>query len=122
MSKNRDKNQNLVYSTGIGRICPDCGNPDAKCNCNQKKSISISGDGIVRIRREVKGRKGKTVTTISGIPLEKKSLSELAADLKRKCGTGGSVKDDTIIIQGDHRNKIVSLLEKEGYKVKLAGG
>jgi len=120
MTKNRNKH--LVYSTEFGRICPNCGNPIAKCNCSKNKSNIISGDGIVRIRRELKGRKGKTVTTISGIPLNKDSLSELAADLKKKCGTGGSVKENTIIIQGDHRNKLVSLLEKEGYKVKLAGG
>jgi translation initiation factor 1 len=80
-------------------------------------------DGIVRVRRETKGRKGKGVTTISGVPLGEDGLLELAAELKRRCGTGGTVKDGGVIeIQGDHRDEVVPLLEARGWTVKLAGG
>ena len=77
-------------------------------------------DGFIRIRREVKGRNGKTVTTISGIGTGK--VKVIAAQLKGQCGTGGSVKDGVVIIQGDHREKIKVELQRMGYKVKLAGG
>jgi translation initiation factor 1 len=80
------------------------------------------GDGIVRVRRETQGRGGKTVTSISGMGLSEDKLRELASDLKRRCGTGGSVKDWVIEIQGDHRATIVAELEKRGFQVKLAGG
>jgi len=80
------------------------------------------GDGIVRVRRETQGRGGKTVTTISGTGLASDALAELASDLKRRCGTGGSVKDWVIEIQGDHRTAIVAELEQRGFTVKLAGG
>ncbi len=82
----------------------------------------IAGDGIVRVRREVKGRKGKTVSTISGIPLADDELKDFAAKLKRKCGSGGSVKEGVIIIQGDHCNILISEIKKHGYTVKRAGG
>ena len=82
----------------------------------------MPADGIVRVRREVKGRKGKTVTTVSGVPASESDIQALASDLKRHLGTGGSVKDGIILIQGDHRNKLVQLLEDRGYRVKLAGG
>ena len=80
------------------------------------------GDGIARVRRETQGRGGKTVTTISGLGLASDALADLASELKRRCGTGGSVKDWVIEIQGDHRDVIVQELEKRGVKVKLAGG
>ena len=76
----------------------------------------------MRVRREVKGRKGKTVTTISGVPLDEDGLRELASDLKRHCGTGGSVKDGVIIIQGDHGDTLIPLIQKRGYVVKRSGG
>ena len=117
MKKNRT---GIVYSTEFGKMCPECGNPVAKCVCKQNSSQKQSADGIVRIRREVKGRKGKTVTTVSGIPGNQ--INELAKQLKQKCGTGGSVKDGLIIIQGDFRDKLVSLLENEGFVAKKAGG
>jgi translation initiation factor 1 len=79
-------------------------------------------DGIIRVQREVKGRKGKTVTTVSGFLLDDDELKLVAAQLKRKCGTGGSVKDGIIIIQGDHRDALLSELKKQGYTAKLAGG
>ncbi len=81
-----------------------------------------AGDGIVRVRRETSGRGGKTVTTISGVPLASDALAELAKELKRACGTGGTVRDYVIEIQGDHRTALVAQLEQRGYIVKLAGG
>ena len=118
-------NSRLVYSTESGRVCPSCGNPTAKCTCKKKKAVkkqsSYPNDGIVRIRREVKGRKGKTVTAIFGIPLDDKKLGKFAKNLKRLCGTGGTVKDGVIIIQGDHRETLLKEIEQQGYTVKLAG-
>jgi translation initiation factor 1 len=80
------------------------------------------GDGIVRVRRETQGRGGKTVTTVSGVGLAEEALRDLASELKRRCGTGGSVKDYVIEIQGDHRDAVVAELEQRGYTVKRAGG
>ncbi|MAE93478.1 MAG: translation initiation factor [Planctomycetota bacterium] len=81
-----------------------------------------AGDGVVRIRRETRGRGGKTVTAISGIPLAGDELADLAKQLKRRCGTGGALKDGVIEIQGDHRDTLVAELEGRGYQVKRAGG
>lgn len=102
----------LVYSTETGRIKPP----------KENTSKVPQGDGIVRIRRETKGRKGKGVTTISGIQKTEAELKELAKQLKQLCGSGGSVKDGTIEIQGDHRDQAKGFLEKQGFTVKLAGG
>ena len=88
MKKNRT---GIVYSTEFGKMCPECGNPAAQCICKQKSTTDQSSDGIVRLRREVKGRKGKTVTTVAGIPGDR--INELAKQLKQKCGTGGSKKE-----------------------------
>lgn len=116
----------LVYSTESGRICSLCGNSSAKCTCKKKKSTKkqqvYPNDPVVRIRREVKGRKGKTVTAIFGVSLDDKKLKQLAKTLKSRCGTGGSVKDGIIIIQGDHRETLLQEFRKQGYTVKLAGG
>ncbi len=118
-------NSRLVYSTETGKICPSCQKPVSKCSCKKKKSRSqtnIKIDGIIRVQREVKGRKGKTVTIVSGFQFYADELKNLATQLKRRCGTGGSVKDGVIIIQGDHRDTLVSELEKRGLKAKIAGG
>jgi translation initiation factor 1 len=118
-------NSRLVYSTESGRICPSCEQPAAKCICKKKKTKShatVNYDDVIRIRREVKGRKGKMVTTVSGFQIDADDLQNLAAQLKRRCGAGGSVKDRIIIIQGDHREILLSELKKRGYTVKLAGG
>jgi translation initiation factor 1 len=111
----------LVYSSGSGQTCPHCEKPIARCVC-RKSPRADRGDGIVRIRREVKGRRGKTVTTISGIPLPEDELRALAGELKRSCGTGGSAKEGVIEIQGDHRDTLAESLRERGYTVKLAGG
>ena len=115
----------LVYSTETGRMCPKCGRPQSKCGCQRKPSKSAPGkasDGIIRIRRESKGRKGKTVTTISGFQEKDTVLKMIASDLKNRCGTGGSCKDGIVIIQGDHRETIKTELTRQGFTVKMAGG
>jgi translation initiation factor 1 len=111
----------MVYSTERGLVCPKCRLPTAKCTCRKEESTA-PGDGIVRVRRETKGRGGKTVTTVSGIELGGEALRNLASDLKRRCGTGGTAKDGVIEIQGDHRETIVAELSRRGYTAKLAGG
>ena len=118
-------NSRLVFSTETGKICSSCHNPVSDCACKKKKLRSKSNikiDGIIRVQREVKGRKGKTVTTVSGFQVKADELKNLATQLKRRCGTGGSVKDDIIIIQGDHRDTLVTELKNRGFKAKIAGG
>ncbi|MBB5019661.1 translation initiation factor 1 [Chitinivorax tropicus] len=109
-----------VYSTEHGRLCPGCGQPINACQC--RKGPAPTGDGIVRVRRETGGRGGKTVTTATGFLLDDEQLKQLAAELKRRCGTGGAVKDRVVEIQGDHRELLKAELEKRGFTVKLAGG
>lgn len=124
MSSLKDQLSGLVYSTDKGQLCSGCGEAIAECKCaelNDETRLS-SLDGIVRIRRETSGRKGKGVTTVSGVPLPEKELKALAKKLKKNCGTGGALKDGVVEIQGDHREKLKALLEKEGFTVKLAGG
>ena len=93
----------------------------AGCICGRKKTVS-AGDGIIRIGRATKGRKGKGVTTISGVTLEPSALTALAKDLKKKCGSGGTVKDSVIEIQGDHRDVLIAELQQRGWQVKRSGG
>ncbi len=118
-------NSRLVYSTESGKICPSCQKSVSRCTCKKKKPRSqtnIKYDGIIRIQSEVKGRKGKTVTTVSAFQLADDELKNLAAQLKRHCGTGGSVKDGVIMIQGDHRNTLIIELKNRGFNAKIAGG
>ncbi len=112
----------IVYSTEHGRMCPACGKPVGECICRQERKVVSIGDGIVRIGRETKGRKGKGVTIITGLPLDEQALQKLATDLKRRCGAGGTVKGNTIEIQGDHRDLLVTELTARGYTVKRSGG
>ena len=109
-----------VYSTDQGRICSGCNHPKASCECSS--AGEPVGDGIVRLQRQVKGRNGKPVTLITGLPLAGKDLKTLAKELKNKCGVGGSIEGSTILIQGDKRDRIKEVLEARGYPVKLAGG
>ncbi|MBV1790012.1 translation initiation factor Sui1 [Marinobacterium sp. D7] len=124
MSSLQDQLSRLVYSTDKGRLCPECGKELTACICDELADQQrLAGlDGIVRIRRETSGRKGKGVTTISGVPLAEQELKALLKRLKQRCGTGGALKDGVLEIQGDHREPIKQLLESEGFKVKLAGG
>ena len=101
-------------------MCPGCNQPVDACQC--KSPQAPPSDGIVRLQRQVKGRSGKPVTLITGVPLTGKALKTLAAELKNKCGVGGSVEAGTILIQGDKRDRLKTLLEAHGYTVKLAGG
>ena len=114
MSKHR-----AVYSTDLGRLCPDCRRPVKSCQC---QSLKPESDGIVRLQRQTKGRNGKPVTLVTGIPLPAQELKKLAGELKRKCGVGGSVEGPKILIQGDKRALLKELLEQRGFAVKMAGG
>jgi translation initiation factor 1 len=111
----------IVYSTETGRIsnCPDCGQPYEKCRCADPAPVKKS-DGIIRVMRDRKQRGGKTVTVISGVSALE--LTSLAQQLKKLCGSGGTVKDGNIEIQGDHCDKVMAKLIDQGYKVKRAGG
>ena len=111
----------IVFSTERGRMCPDCGEIVDACVCSQKAQV-YTGDGVVRVGRQTKGRKGKGVTVITGVPLAHDELKKLAAQLKQKCGCGGTVKDGTIEIQGDKRDVVIELLKKKGYAAKRSGG
>ncbi|MDX9786669.1 MAG: stress response translation initiation inhibitor YciH [Desulfobacterales bacterium] len=123
-------NSRLVYSTQTGRICPTCGLPAAACSCKKRKKqnqpapypVQSKHDGIVRIQKEVKGRGGKCVSVIYGLEMDDTRLKQIAKQLKSICGTGGAVKDGTIIIQGDHRQKLQAELQQQGIVAKLAGG
>lgn len=110
-----------VYSTERGRMCAACSQPIAECLCRRKKAVS-QGDGIVRVGRATKGRKGKGVTVITGVPLDERELKELGSQLKAKCGAGGTVSDGVIEIQGDHRDVLLEELRKRGWTVRRAGG
>ncbi len=114
-------NQDLtVYSTASGRHCPNCGKPISQCIC--KKAARPVGDGIVHVVRESKGRKGKTVTLVSGVALNDEAIHELLSSLKRLCGAGGALKQGVIELQGDHRETVVEELKKLGFTVKQVGG
>ncbi|TXS92820.1 translation initiation factor Sui1 [Parahaliea maris] len=119
--KSSGNGSRLVYSTDVGRRCPQCARPVAECVCGKDRPASV-GDGIVRIQRETKGRGGKAVTVVRGLPLAGAELKALAKALKQHCGVGGAIKDGNIEIQGDQREAIRSKLEKKGFTVKLAGG
>ena len=110
----------LVYSTDSGRHCPDCSQPLVACSCN--KGMLPQGDGIVRVRRESKGRGGKTVTTISGVPLAPQELASLATALKKRCGCGGALKEGVVEIQGDHVELLLAELKVRGFQAKKSGG
>jgi len=121
MNQPSNDNSRLVYTSEKGRVCVQCGNPLTGCVCG-KKSAAPQGDGIVRVQRETRGRKGKGVSLITGIPLDEAALKQLGKRLKAKCGSGGTVKNGVIEIQGDHRDLLVAELTKAGFAVKRAGG
>ncbi len=115
------KTKGLVYSTDKGQTCPGCGHPLKSCCCSNEKSRH-QGDGVVRVSRQTKGRKGTGVCLITGIELGEAELKKLAKQLKKICGSGGTVKNGIIEIQGEHRQTLLDALIKSGYKAKLAGG
>jgi translation initiation factor 1 len=110
----------LVYSTESGRMCPTCRKPVAQCIC--KLATLPAGDGTVRVSRETKGRGGKSVTVVKGVLLDNAALTDLGKQLKAACGTGGTVKDGVIEVQGDHCERVMQVLKAKGYSVKRAGG
>jgi translation initiation factor 1 len=109
----RSETTRVVYSTSDGDL--------RKARAPQVRAHAASG-GRVKVRREVAGRRGKTVTTVSAVPVDDAGLRELAARLKKRCGVGGSAKDGVIELQGDHRDTVAEVLRGEGYVVVLAGG
>ena len=111
-----------VWSSDRGRSCPVCGWPASDCRCSSNRAKAVVGDGRVRVGRETKGRKGKGVTLVTGLPLDEEALKALARELKRTCGTGGTVRDGVIEIQGDHRDALVAELQRRGHDAKRSGG
>ncbi len=112
----------LVYSTDAGRMCPTCRQPVAQCVCKQALRAPAAGDGVVRVQRETKGRGGKAVTLVRGLALSAPELVALAKQLKAACGSGGTVKDGNLEVQGDHVDRVMALLRAQGHVVKRAGG
>lgn len=110
----------LVYSTDTGRMCPDCRQAVANCICRQKALPKT--DGVVRVSRETKGRGGKSVTLVKGVALDALALAQLGKQLRSACGSGGTVKDGVIEVQGDHCELVMAALQARGHVVKRAGG
>lgn len=115
------RNGGLVYSTDGGSMCPACRQLVGGCTCSQKKP-SQGSDGVVRVSRETKGRNGKDVTVIKGLVLDPVALALLGKQLKTACGSGGTVKDGVIEVQGDHCERVIETLRKQGRIVKRTGG
>jgi len=113
-------NGGLVYSTDGGRMCPDCRQPLAQCAC--KAQSVVKGDGVVRVSRQTKGRGGKSVTVVKGLALDAAALAVLGKQLRTACGSGGTVKDGVIEVQGDHCELVMDTLRKLGHEAKRSGG
>jgi translation initiation factor 1 len=111
----------IVYSTGIGTLCPNCRRAVRECVC-PKGAPGAAKPTAVRVGRETKGRAGRGVTTVTGLPLAEAELADVAAKLKKRCGSGGTVRDGVIEIQGEHRDAIVAELSKLGWQAKKSGG
>ncbi len=122
MHRDPPSNSRPVYSTEGGRLCPGCGQPVARCACRARREAAPAAGGPVRVWREKQGRGGKTVTVVRGLPLAAAELTALGQRLKAACGSGGTVKDGVIEIQGDHRERVVALLVAQGHAAKAAGG
>ncbi len=103
-------------------MCPTCRLPLAQCTCKSNAAAPPPTDGIVRVSLDTKGRKGKGVTVVKGVPLDAAALTQLGKQLKASCGSGGTVKDGVIEVQGDRRDTVIAALQKQGYTVKRAGG
>jgi translation initiation factor 1 len=108
----------LVFSTDRGRICPGCGWPAGDCRCSRKGSAAVPTRVTAKLRLEKAGRGGKSVTVVYDLPRNAAFLKELCGELKRACGTGGTVADDTVELQGDHRERVRDLLRTRGFQVK----
>jgi translation initiation factor 1 len=115
-----NSNGGLVYSTDGGRMCPECRRPLSECTC-KAKAVPL-GDGVVRVSRQTKGRGGKSVTIIKGLALDAAALALLGKRLRMVCGSGGTVKDGVIEVQGEHCELVMEELERHGHKPKRVGG
>lgn len=110
----------LVYSTESGRMCPECRLAVAACTC--KAQAAVKGDGVVRVSRQTKGRGGKCVTLVKGLALDAIALAQLGKQLRTACGSGGTVKDGVIEVQGDHCTLIMEVLTQAGHRPQRSGG
>ena len=110
----------FVFSTEHGKLCPKCEQPHSDCICieNRKKQVNVS-NGPIQISRQSKGRNGKYVTVISGLPINQEELKETASNLKKTCNAGGSIKNNNIEIQGDQRKVVASKLREKGWQFKV---
>ena len=115
-----DRNARTVYSTATGSVCPTCGWPTRDCQCSAQfaRDDAVPTRVVAKLRLEKKGRGGKAVTVIYDLPKNHAFLKELASELKRACGTGGSVVEDAVEIQGDLRERVRDVLAKKGWTVK----
>ena len=111
-------NARTVYSTGAGRICPRCGWPEGNCQCSRKAEDPIPTRIVAKLRMEKKGRGGKTVTVVDGLPRNAAFLKDLCQELKRACGTGGTVIDGGIELHGDLRERVREVLAQKKFTVK----
>jgi translation initiation factor 1 len=118
--REHDGKGRLVYSTDAGRVCTGCGWPARNCMCSQKAAASepIPARIVAKLRMEKKGRAGKTVTVVDGLPQNAGFLKDLGQELKRACGTGGTVIDGAVELQGDLRERVRECLLKKGFVVK----
>jgi translation initiation factor 1 len=112
----------LVYSTELGRVCPGCRQALAECTCKARVKAAPVGDGVVQVSRQTKGRGGKTVTIVKGLALDPLALAVLGKQLRTACGSGGTVKDGVIEVQGDHCDLVMAALKKLGHSPKRVGG
>lgn len=119
--KQRSASGGLVYSTDAGRMCPVCRKALTLCACTRAPAVP-AGDGTVRVLRETKGRGGKAVTVVRGVPVDAAALDTLGKRLRTACGSGGTVKEGVIEVQGDHVQRVMDLLQAQGFRVKKAGG
>lgn len=112
----------LVYSTEMGRLCPHCAKAIDACACAQTKKSAVLGNGQVKVARHTKGRGGKCVTVVTGVALDGDALAVLGKQLRTRCGSGGTVKDGVIEIQGDHCDAVLQYLLQAGHAARRAGG
>jgi translation initiation factor 1 len=122
MAKRNDSDYREVYSTEQGALCGACSKPVSRCSCRDDRRSLALGDGNVKVRRETKGRGGKTVTTVSGLALNVDEMKKLLSELKSRYGSGGALKDGVIELQGDRCDSVIDELEKRGIRAKRTGG
>lgn len=108
----------LVYSSASGRHCPTCGWPQDNCQCSSRRDEAVPARVVAKLRMEKKGRGGKTVTVVYGLPKNSAFLKDLCGELKRACGSGGTVAEDGVELQGDLRDRVRDVLTKKGFTVK----